>query len=80
MARFLVKAVNPMEIMLENILAVAESLTFSKEIASKFVGGPKKLETLIAEGKIEATKRQNLQNSKWDCNAAQVLRHCKNMR
>ena len=53
---------------------------FSKDLSAKIVGGVKKLENLIAAGKIEATKPNNVQNGKWFCNASQVLHHCRNMR
>lgn len=80
MGKFIITSVNPAEIQLENIFRVMEGLTFSKDISASIVGGPKKLEELIAAGKIEAEKGCNAQNSKWKCNAAQVLRHCRNMR
>lgn len=80
MSRFHVTSVNPAEIELENIFRVMERLTFCKDTAASIVGGPKKLEALIAEGKIHAEKGCNAQNSKWKCNAAQVLRYCRNMR
>lgn len=80
MARCLVKAVNPTEILLENILQVMSGQTFCKDVAAKIVGGPKKLESLIASGEISASKPTNAQNGKWHCNAAQVLMHCRNMR
>lgn len=75
-----IRSVNPAEIQLENIYLALENLTFSKDISARIVGGLKKLEALIAEGKIMAEKGCNAQNSKWKCNAAQVVRHCRNMR
>lgn len=80
MGKCLITSVNPEAIMLENIFRVMERLTFCKDTAAKIVGGPKKLEALIASGQIYAEKGCNAQNSKWKCNAAQVLRHCRNMR
>lgn len=80
MGKFLVTSVNPKEILLENILAVMSDEYFSKDLSAKIVGGVKKLENLIAAGKIEASKPNNVQNGKWFCNAAQVLQHCRNMR
>lgn len=80
MGKFLVTSVNPKEILLENILAVMSDEYFSKDLSAKIVGGVKKLENLIAVGKIEATKPNNVQNGKWFCNAAHVLKHCRNMR
>lgn len=75
-----ITSVNVSEIMLENIFLVMERETFCKDTAAKIVGGVKKLEDLIAAGEIHAVKGCNAQNSKWKCNAAQVLRHCRNMR
>lgn len=80
MGRRYVTSVNPSEILLENIFRVMERQTFCKDTAAKIVGGVKKLEDLIASGKIYAEKGCNAQNSKWKCNAADVLRHCRNMR
>lgn len=80
MGKFLVTSVNPKEILLENILAVMSDESFGKDLSAKIVGGVKKLEDLIAAGAIEAHKPNNVQNGKWFCNAAQVLRHCRNMR
>ena len=57
-----------------------ESQTFSKDLSAIIVGGVKKLENLIAAGEIYAEKGTSAQNSKWKCNAAHVLRHCRNMR
>lgn len=80
MGKCLVTSLNPAEVQLENIFMVMERFNFCKDVAAAIVGGPKKLEELIAAGKIEAEKGNNAQNSKWKCNAAQVLRHCRNMR
>ena len=80
MGKFMITSVNPKEILLENILNIMDGEFFSKDLAAKIVGGPKKLEDLIAAGKIEATKPTNSQNGKWFCNAAQVLKHCRNTR
>lgn len=71
---------NVAEIWLENILLATEQIIFSKDEAAYIVGGTRKLEALIAAGKIRAEKGCNAQNSKWKCNAADVLRHCRNMR
>lgn len=80
MGKFQVKALNPEAIQLQNIFAVMADKSFSKDLSAEIVGGPKKLENLIAAGMIEANKPNNVQNGKWFCNAAQVLRHCRNMR
>lgn len=80
MGKFKITSVNPQEILLENILAVMSNEYFGKVLSAKIVGGEKKLADLIAAGKIEAKKPNNVQNGKWFCNAAQVLQHCRNMR
>lgn len=80
MGRFHVTSVNPSEILLENILRVMSTETFCKDKAAKIVGGTKRLQDLIAAGEITAEKPSNSQNGKWFCNAAQVLRHCRNAR
>lgn len=80
MGRCLVTSVNPSEILLENILLVMSNETFGKDKAAKIVGGSKRLQDLIAAGEIMAEKPANSQNGKWYCNAAQVLRHCRNAR
>jgi hypothetical protein len=75
-----VTSVNPSEIMLENIFLIMENEHFCKDKAAKIVGGEKKLLALIADGKIKARKPTNAQNGTWYCNAADVLRHSRNMR
>lgn len=80
MSRFKITSVNTAEIVLENIFLALQGMTFSKDTSARIVGGPGKLENLIAAGKIEAEKGTNAQNSKWKCNAVQVLMHCRNMR
>ncbi|MDE7464957.1 MAG: hypothetical protein K2M59_03650 [Muribaculaceae bacterium] len=80
MGKCLVTSLNPAEIQLENIFIIMERFNFSKDMSATIVGGPAKLEELIASGQIYAVKGASAQNSKWKCNAAQVLRHCRNMR
>lgn len=75
-----IKSVNKKEIMLDNILAIMAQFTFSKDQAAKIVGGEAKLLRLIANDKIECEKKTNTQHGKWFCNAAQVLKHCRNAR
>lgn len=64
----------------ENVLLAMQDITFSKDNAAMIVGGTKKLERLISQGKIRAEKRTPTQNGKWFCNGADVLMHCRNMR
>ena len=66
--------------MLQNILLAFEHESFSKELAAHIVGGPKKLENLIAAEKVDAAKPCYKQNGKWFVCAPQVLVHCKNRR
>lgn len=80
MGKCKITELNPEAIQLENIFAVMADKSFSKDLAAEIVGGRKMLENLIASGAIDARKPSNTQNGKWFCNAAQVLRHCRNMR
>lgn len=57
------------------ILRAARDVTFSKNISQKLVGGQRRLERLVAEGKIRAPKSTDKQNGRWLCNAEDVLRY-----
>lgn len=63
--------------LLDNILTVMEGLTFGKRTAERIVGGEKKLQVLMESGKVGYSKPSPSQNGKWQCNAADVLRHCR---
>lgn len=65
------------EILLDNILRLFSTEIFGKDKSAYYVGGEKKLISLIEAGKIESDKPVNAQNGKWHCNAAQVLLHCR---
>nr|DAT14069.1 MAG TPA: hypothetical protein [Caudoviricetes sp.] len=65
------------EILLDSILDVMSTETFSKDKAAYIVGGEKKLLRLIEAGEVDSDKPSNSQNGKWRCNASQVLRHCR---
>lgn len=65
------------EILLDSILDIMSTETFSKDKSAYIVGGEKKLMRLIEAGEIDSDKPSNSQNGKWRCNAAQVLRHCR---
>lgn len=80
MSRFQITKVDSSAILLENILNIMADFTFGKKDAMHIVGGEKKLTDLIAAGEIDASKPTDAQNGKWFCNAAQVLRHCRNTR
>lgn len=60
---------------LQQIFRAAERLTLSKNQAIILVGGRGRLERLEAEGRIRKVKRTGLQNCRWECNAADVLRY-----
>lgn len=62
---------------LGNLFLVArkKGITFTKREASRWVGGRYVLERLVAERKIRMAKPGDRQNSKWKCNAEDVLRH-----
>lgn len=66
---------NTAEARLENILAVMEQETFGQRKAATIVGGLKRLEHLMEEGKVRWDKLTGKQNSKWFCNAADVLKY-----
>lgn len=71
---------NPEKILLENIFLLFEGEKFSKTRAAFIVGGDRKLENLIIEGKIDVIKKSEGRNSTWYCDAVQVLKNCRNMR
>lgn len=68
------------DILLDNILRIMQGETFGKNKAAYIVGGKKRLIELIVQGKISSDKPTNTQNGKWQCNAADVLMHCRNTR
>lgn len=57
------------------IVARLKIKTFTKGEASKWVGGRRRLEQLVAEKKIRQTKTSEAQAARWMCNAEDVLRH-----
>lgn len=80
MGKCRVTSVNSPEITLQNIFIALEDESFCKDKAAKIVGGVKKLEDMIAKGEIRAEKPTMAKNGKWFCNAADVLKNCRNMR
>jgi hypothetical protein len=50
-------------------------ITFTKAVAARIVGSRYRLERLVREKKIRMTKPGALQNSPWECNGEDVLRH-----
>lgn len=71
---------NTAAIQLENILLAMADKSFCKTEAARIVGGRARLVRLVESGEIRATKTSMHQNGRWYCNAADVLRHCRNMR
>ncbi len=63
---------------LNAIFAATKEITFSKNTASIIVGGRRRLEKLVGERKIRATKQDERQIGKWLCNASDVLRNAVN--
>ena len=52
-------------------------ITFSKNTSMELIGSRDKLEQLVAEGKIRVIRKSNAQNSRWSCNAGDVLFYSK---
>ena len=57
------------------LMRVFNGKTFGRNEAASIVGGLRRLETLIAEGKIRAEKKNSAQNGKWRCNAWDCLKN-----
>ncbi|MFV0587400.1 hypothetical protein [Bacteroides reticulotermitis] len=62
---------------LQEILLVAEGIKFSKNQASEFVGGRRRLERLCAEKKIAYVKKSKKPLGRWECKGSDVLRYAK---
>ena len=59
------------------VLRAAERLRLTKRQAEVMVGGRRRLEKLVSEGKIEAVKKGERQTARWECNGADVIRYAK---
>lgn len=60
------------------IMRVMNNKTFGLRFSEKIVGGRSRLERLISDGRIRATKgNEGAQNGKWLVNAADVLRYAR---
>lgn len=70
-----VLAENTAEVRLENIMLIMSQETFGQRKAAMLVGGLKRLERLMTDGKIRWDKPTCTQNGKWFCNAADVLKY-----
>lgn len=51
--------------------------TFSRNESVTLLGGEKRLETLLSQGKIHATKKNGAMNTKWEFDAAEVIMYVK---
>ena len=66
---------NTAEAKLETIMLIMSQETFGQRKSAMLVGGLKRLERLMVEGKIRWDKSTCTQNGKWFCNAADVLKY-----
>lgn len=70
--------INERERLLTAIMRVMNGRYFGLRYSEKIVGGRARLERLICTGKIRACKgNESVQNGKWRCNAADVLRYAR---
>lgn len=76
----MMKPVDTPAVHLENILLAMANKSFCKTEAAEIVGGRARLVRLVESGEIRAVKTSRQQNGRWYCNAADVLKHCRNMR
>lgn len=60
---------------LSQILRAAEGVTMSKSKSQGMVGGRRRMERLQREGRIRVVRVGSRQNSRWECNLADVLRY-----
>lgn len=63
-------------IILNNLLSLLNTMTFSYSESARIVGGKKHLEKLILEGKVSETER----NGRIYFNAKEIALHAKNYR
>lgn len=64
---------------LQEIMKVAEDIPFSKNQASAFVGGRRRLEQLTTEKKIAYVKTTDKKNGRWKCKGSDVLQYAMSM-
>lgn len=61
----------------QSILLQVRGMTFSWNVAEHLVGGKKRLERLMAERKVSFDKPFGAANTKWQFDAADILRNIK---
>lgn len=57
------------------IHSMTDDIYLSKRECERIVGGRKRLEDLIYEGKIRGRKKSGAQNSRWTINLSDVLKY-----
>ena len=63
--------------MLDNILSVTAGMTIGKRTAARIVGGEKRLQRLLTDGKVECAGKGKGQSGKWLFDLSSVLQHCR---
>ena len=68
-----------LEIRFKSLLAILRRVgwKFSRNESVTLLGGEKRLETLLNQGKIHATKKNGAANTKWEFDAAEVIMYVK---
>ena len=65
------------DIRFKSLVARLRGVEFSRRLAVKLLGGEKRLEKLMLQGKIHATKRQGASNTMWRFDASEVVAYVK---
>lgn len=65
------------EIRFKSLLFRLRGLDISRTVAVKIVGGEKRLDKLICQGKLHVTKRNGASNTMWRFDAAEVAQYVK---
>lgn len=65
------------EILFKSLLLKLRGVNFSRRLSVKLLGGEKRLERLLEQGKIHATKSEGSSNTMWRFDAAEVAMYVK---
>lgn len=65
------------DIRFRSLVVRLRGVEFSRRLAVRLLGGEKRLERLLLQGKIHATKRQGASNTMWRFDAAEVVMYVK---
>lgn len=65
------------EIRFRSLLIRLQGLVISRTVAVKIVGGEKRLDKLISQGKLNVKKNAGASNTMWRFDAAEVARYVK---